>query len=89
MLAFSVSGQKISIMCKDQTLTSALNSISSHYNVKIAFDTQLADKTILNKVISKATIEETLSQLTEGTGMKVQRMGDVFMIAYRNTNKLT
>ena len=58
----------------------ALNTLSSRYNLKIAFDTQIADKTIINKTISRASVDEALSILMDGTGFKVQRMGDVYMI---------
>ena len=82
MLTFNAQlfSQKLSSNYKNQTLTIALNNLSSRYNLKIAFDTQLADQKIINKTISKASVDETLNILTEGTGMKVQRIGDVYMI---------
>ncbi len=73
-------GQKLSVNYSNQPLTVALNTLSSRYNLKIAFDTQIADKTIINKTISKASVDEALSILMDGTGFKVQRMGDVYMI---------
>jgi hypothetical protein len=73
-------GQKLSVNYSSQSLTSVLNSLSVRYNLKIAFDTQVADKIWINKSINKATIDEALSILTEGTGLKVQRMGEVYMI---------
>jgi hypothetical protein len=72
--------QKLSVNYSNQPLTVALNSLSSRYNLKIAFDTQIADKTIINKTISKVSIDEALSIIMDGTGFKVQRMGDVYMI---------
>ena len=73
-------GQKYSYNYNNQSLTFALNTISSKYNLKIAFDNQVADRTIINKSILRASIDESLNIITEGTGLKVQRMGDVYMI---------
>lgn len=80
LTTFNLYGQKLTANYTNQSLTATLNSLSSKYNLKIAFDTQIADKTVINKSVSKASIEEALSNIVDGTGLKVQRMGEVYMI---------
>jgi hypothetical protein len=80
LIPFHTYAQKLSVNYSNQSLTAALNGLSNRYNLKIAFDTQVADKTIINRAISKVSIDEALSIITNGTGLKVQRMGDVYMI---------
>jgi hypothetical protein len=72
--------QKITASFNNKTLTNTLNSLSSRYNLKIAFDTQLADKTVINKSVSNASIDDALLALLEGTDLNMRRMGDVYMI---------
>lgn len=73
-------GQKLSAKFSGQSLTAALNTLSDKYNLKIAFDNQVADKAIVYTNISKVSVEEALHAVTAGTGLVVQRMGDVYMI---------
>jgi hypothetical protein len=80
MVWLPVSAQKVSAHYTNQPLTVALNALSNKYNLKIAFDTEMADKILVNVSINNATSYDALKALVNGTGLSVQRMGDVFMI---------
>lgn len=80
MIFIQVEGQKTSFKYANQPLTVALNSLSEKYNLKIAFDTKVADKTIINTSASNVNIDEALTSIVKGTGLAVRHMGDVYMI---------
>jgi hypothetical protein len=80
MVLVPVWAQKTSFKYSNQPLTQALNSLSEKYNLKIAFDTKIADKTIINTSASNVSIEEALASMVNETGLMVQQMGDVYMI---------
>jgi hypothetical protein len=76
----NVPGQKISTACTGQSLTKVFAEISQKYHIKIAFDTQVADKIIVSQKLSQIPADDAFNKILEGTGLKAQRLGDIYMI---------
>ncbi|HOT14235.1 MAG TPA: TonB-dependent receptor [Bacteroidales bacterium] len=82
IIPFSINtyGQKVSADYSNLSLTEVLTAISQQYHIKIAFDTQLADKIAITQSLKQIPIEKALSLILNNSGLKVQRMGDVYMV---------
>jgi ferric enterobactin receptor len=73
-------GQKLTVSYTNVSLTKVLGDISQHYHIKIAFDTQLADKITINQKLVQVPLDEAIVRLLGSTGLKAEQMGDVYMI---------
>lgn len=68
------------ITYKNIQLSDALLETAKHFDVKVAFDAQLTEKTIINKKVSGNTPEEFITNLLSGTGFNYQFKHNQYLI---------
>lgn len=73
-------GQKISLSVDYQPLSQVLQDLSNDYNVKIAFDTELASRTMVSASGSDLNIFEAVVLLLENTSLEAIQINDVIVI---------
>lgn len=73
-------GQKVSLSVESQPLSQVLQSLSDEYNVKIAFDTELASRTMVSATVSNLDIFEVVEVLLDKTTLEAIQINDVIVI---------
>lgn len=72
--------EKLSYSFKKKTLSEVLDKISSNNHVKIAFDTQLADKQLVNGAFKGESVDELLQQVLASSRFEMERIGTVYVV---------
>jgi len=72
--------QTVSISAKQRPLAEVLQTISANYQVKIAYDSDLAKEIIVSVTVSQRTPLEAVEQALISTNLEAIQMGDVIVV---------
>lgn len=82
----STFSQEVSLSVKQRPLAEVLQNISTNYNIKIAYDSDLAQQIVVSVAIVQKSPYEAVVQVLKTTNLEAIAVGDVIVVRPKHEN---